>query len=588
MNSEEEYVKSMNDYAAMLKRRKWAMSIPAFVIFALAIILAFGLPPTYQSQATILIQQQAVANDFVRSSVTSFAAQQVQTISQRVLTVANIGSIVEEYNLYGQSGAKAGSRLPGTELALLFREDMDMDMVSADVIDPRTGRATEVTIAFTLAFKARSARNAQKVASELSTLFLNENLAIRTDQASSTADFFEMEGQRLNRDVLNLSQQLAEFKILNEGSLPQLYQYNLNMLERTAQQLSTADLRLQELHKREIELASRLAQLSPFAPVVLPTGEVVLSDDNRLKAAQSDYRRKSAIYNDSHPDVVRLYREIQVLQAELGVETDMEDLRQQLQGQKQHLAGLRGKYLDGHQDIRNTQQVISQLEASIRAAGNATAVNYTPEADNPAYVLLSTQLDAIASEAESVSKLKIELQEKEGRYVEIIKRAPDVEKDYEALLREYTLATNKAQDIKRKQQDAQMSKSLEENRKGERFILIEPPAVPSDPVSPNRPAIIFLGLLLGVGVGLGLALLRESLDGGIQSTGELASLMGEPPLVAIPYIKNEWDAKKKQKNWRLSRLSAIVVGIVLLLCLHFLYTPLNVLYFVILNKLGFS
>ena len=588
MNSEEEYVKSMNDYAAMLKRRKWAMSIPAFVIFALAIILAFGLPPTYQSQATILIQQQAVANDFVRSSVTSFAAQQVQTISQRVLTVANIGSIVEEYNLYGQSGAKAGSRLPGTELALLFREDMDMDMVSADVIDPRTGRATEVTIAFTLAFKARSARSAQKVANKLVTLSLNENLDIRTAQASSTADFFEMEGQRLDRDVLDFSQQLADFKVLNEGSLPQLYQYNLNLLERTSRQLSAADLRLQELHKREIELASRLAQLSPFSPVVLPTGEIVLSDDDRLKAAQSDYRRKSAIYSDNHPDVVRLSREIQALQAELGVETDIEDLRQQLQGQKRHLSELQGKYLDGHQDIRNTQQVISQLEASIRAAGNATAVNYTPEADNPAYVLLSTQLDATASEVQSVSKLKIELQETADRYEEIIKRSPDVEKDYEALLREYTLATNKAQDTKRKQQDAQMSKSLEENRKGERFILIEPPAVPSDPVSPNRPAIIFLGLLLGVGVGLGLALLRESLDGGIQSTGELASLMGEPPLVAIPYIENKWDAKKKQKSWRLSRLSAIVVGIVLLLYLHFFYTPLNILYFVILNKLGFN
>ena len=588
MTSEEEYVKSTDDYIAMLKRRKWAMGIPAVVIFALAIILAFGLPPSYQSQATILIQQQAVANDFVQSSVTSFAAQQVQTISQRVLTVANIGTIVEEYDLYGQSGAEAGSRLPGTELALLFREDMDMELVSADVMDPRTGRPTEVTIAFTLAFKARSARSAQKVANKLVTLFLNENLDIRTAQASSTADFFEMEGQRLDRDVLDFSQQLAEFKVLNEGSLPQLYQYNLNILERTSQQLSTADLRLQELQKREIELASRLAQLSPFSPVVLPTGEIVLSDDDRLKAAQSDYRRKSAIYNDSHPDVVRLYREIQALQAELGVETDIEDLRQQLQGQKRHLSDLQGKYLDGHQDIRNTQQVISQLEASIRAAGNATAVNYTPEADNPAYVLLSTQLDATASEAQSISKLKIELQEKVDRYEEIIKRAPDVEKDYEALLREYTLATNKAQDTKRKQQDAQMSKSLEENRKGERFILIEPPAVPSDPVSPNRPAIIFLGLVLGVGVGLGLALLRETLDGGIQSTGELASLMGEPPLVAIPYIENEWDDKKKQKSWRLSRLSAIVVVIVLLLSLHFFYMPLNILYFVVLNKLGFN
>ncbi len=55
------------------------LPVPAVVIFALAIILAFGLPPTYQSQATILIQQQAVAADFVRSSVNSFASQQVQT-----------------------------------------------------------------------------------------------------------------------------------------------------------------------------------------------------------------------------------------------------------------------------------------------------------------------------------------------------------------------------------------------------------------------------------------------------------------------------------------------------------------------------
>ena len=588
MNSEEEYVKSMEDYVAMLRRRRWAMGIPAFVIFALAIILAFGLPPTYQSQATILIQQQAVAADFVRSSVNSFASQQVQTISQRVLTVANISTIVEEYNLYGQSGVDTASRLPGTELALLFRDDMDLEMVSADVIDPRTGKPTEVSIAFTLAFKAKSKQSAQKVASRLVTLFLNENLDIRTEQAGSTADFFAMEGQRLSGEVSAISEELAEFKVLNEGSLPQLYQYNLNMLERTEQRLSATDLRLQELQKREIELASRLAQLSPFSPVMLPTGELVLSDDDRLKAAQSDYRRKSAIYNESHPDVVRLYREIQVLQAELGVETDMEDLRQQLQGQKRHLSELQGKYLDGHQDIKNTQQLISQLEASIRAAGNASAVNYAPEADNPAYVLLSTQLAASESEVQSLIKLQTELQEKMDRYEDIIKRAPDVEKDYEALQRDYQTASAKYQEVTRKQQDAQMSKSMEENRKGERFILIEPPVVPSEPVSPNRPAIIFLGLLVSIGAGLGFAFLREGLDSGIQTTGELASLMGEPPLVTIPYIENELDIKKGQKSWRRSRLVAILVGIVILLCLHFFYMPLNVLYFVILNRLGLS
>ena len=588
MNSETEHIKSLDDYIAMLKRRKWAMGVPAVAIFALAIILAFGLPPTYQSQATILVQQQAVANTFVQSSVNSFAAQQVQTISQRVLTVANIGAIVAEYNLYGQADADSSSRLPGTEVALLFREDLAVEMVNAPVIDPNSGRATEVTIAFTLAFKAKSQTSAQKVASRLVTLFLAENLSIRSSQADSTAEFFELEGQRLTREVSDAGEKLATFKAVNEGSLPQLYQYNLNLLERAEQQLSTADLRLQELQTRESDIASRLAQLSPFSPVILPTGELVLSDDDRLKAAQSDYRRKSAIYNENHPDVVRLYREIQVLQAELGVETDVEELRQQLQGQERHLGELQGKYLDGHQDIRNTEQIISQLKASIRAAGNAGAVNYSPEADNPAYVLLSTQLSATKAEIVSLAKRKAELQEKADRYQDIIKRAPAIEKDFVILQRDYETATAKSQEIKRRQQDAAMSKSMEENRKGERFILIEPPAVPTDPISPNRPAIIFLGLLLGAGVGVGLALLRESLDSGIQSTGELASIMGEPPLVTIPYIENGLDVTTSQKSWRLRLLAVVLGSIVVLLCVHFFYAPLNILYFVILNKLGLS
>jgi succinoglycan biosynthesis transport protein ExoP len=582
-----EHEKSLQDYMGILKRRKLSLLLPAVFIFLVAVALAFGLPATYESKAIILIEEQEIPKDFVRSTISSFAAQQVQVISQRVLTVQNIGTIVEKFKLYQQDDSN--SRLPSTELAIMFRENMTLDLVSADVIDPRSGRPTEATIAFTLAFSDASAGVTQKITSELVTLFLNENLRERSDQAASTEKFLSSEVVLLNQELLALEQLLADFKTENEGSLPELYQFNLSTLERTQREISDVKQRVQELDKRKIELAAQLTQLSPSSPVVLPSGEVVLSDVDRLKALQSEYRRKAAVYRSNHPDVVRLNREINALQQQLGVETDVNELRRQLQEQNLRLADLRSRYKDSYHEVQTTQAVIADLEKAIRVAGSkpATTAN-APEADNPAYILLQTQLDASRSEMTALANKQLELQAKIAHYEGMIKRAPNVEKDYQALLRDYNNATAKYQDVKAKQREAAMSKNLEQKRKGERFTLIEPPALPLDPISPNRPAIIFLGLVLAAGAGLGFALLREAMDGAIQGTRELAAIMGEAPLVVIPYIENTDDLQRHRRVWRVSLAAGLTGGVLFVLYLHFFFKPLDVLYFVILNNLGLS
>ena len=48
-------------------------------------------------------------------------------------------------------------------------------------------------------------------------------------------------------------------------------------------------------------------------------------------------------------------------------------------------------------------------------------------------------------------------------------------------------------------------RELEKERKGEKFTLIDPAILPEEPVSPNRPAIIFLSLVLALGAGVGSA-----------------------------------------------------------------------------------
>lgn len=586
---EEEYnVKSLQDYIGMLRRRKFALFVPSVIIFALAAILAFGLPATYESQATILIEEQEIPQDFVRTTITSFAAQQVQVISQRVLTVENIAGIVQKFKLYQQDDVN--SRLPRTELATLFRSNMEMELVSADVIDPRSGRPTQATIAFTLSFRDSARATAQKVTNELVTLFLNENLRNRTEQATSTEDFLNTEAEQLNEELLTLEQRLADFKTANEGSLPELYQFNLSTIERTQREISDVQLRIQELNKRKIELAAQLTQLSPSAPVVLSSGEVVLSDVDRLKALQSEFRRKSALYRDNHPDVIRLQREIKALQSELGIQTDVEDLRVQLQEQNAQLADLQSRYKDSHHEIKNTRSLIAELKNSIAAAGRNTAdvTSNAPQADNPAYILLNTQLSSTESEMRSLGSKQVQLQEKINQYEALVKRAPDVEKDYQALLRDYNNTTIKYQDIRAKQREATVSKNLEEEQKGERFTLIEPPALPLDPVSPNRPAILLLGFVLAAGAGLGFALLKEAMDGAVHGVRELTAIMGEAPLVSIPYINNTADIEKRRRAWQIYLSLAVATGIGLAIYLHFFFKPLDVLYFVILNKLGLS
>ena len=58
--------------------------------------------PSFAGVAGELIEQQEIPQDLVRSMVTSFADQRIQVISQRVLTNANLSSIIEKYNLYAK------------------------------------------------------------------------------------------------------------------------------------------------------------------------------------------------------------------------------------------------------------------------------------------------------------------------------------------------------------------------------------------------------------------------------------------------------------------------------------------------------
>lgn len=565
-------------------RRRWKLLLVTTAVGVVAtLLIAFLLPPTYRSTATILIEQQEIPQDLVRSTITTFADQRIQVISQRVMTTTNLLEIIRRNQLYPRDQQKQ----PREKLLARMRDDIRMDMISADVIDPRSGRPTQANIAFSVSYESRSPALAVQVANELTTLYLNENLASRTRLAGDTASFLAAQATRLNGDIVVLEQKLAEFKQRHADSLPEHNQLNLQMLDRAELELRDVDARIRSLEEQKVYLGAQLAQLSPSSQILTETGERILGPADRLKAVRSQLASAAAVYAPTHPDVMRLKREIEGLEREVNQGPEANDLERQLLEARGQLAGARERYSPDHPDVRALERRIEGLEQALATpASDASTPVPASKPDNPAYIQIRAQLEGADSELRALQLKRADIRGNIAEFERNLGLSPGIEREYRALARDYENAQAKYREVRAKEMEARLSQNMESDRKGERFTLIEPPLPPESPVSPNRGLILVLGILLSLGAGLGLAALRESVDGTIRGRSDIAALLDVPPLAVIPRIETALERGKKRMRFRYAAFGAIGTILIAAVLGHFLYRPLDLLWYAALRRLG--
>lgn len=575
--------KSLGDWLRAVKRRKLAVIVTASVLLIASALLAFFLPAKYQSAGTILIEQQEIPQDFVRSTITTFADQRLQVIKQRVMTSTNLFQIINKFNLY-QDMLKEEPR----EVVLEeIREAISLDFISADVIDPRSGRPVQATIAFKVSYEHESPALAHKVANEITGLFLNENIKERTQKAQDATKFLEDEADKLEGEIIKLEENLAEFKTGNVEKLPELVSMNLNLMDRTDQEIKQIDQQLRTLRERQIYLQSELAQMNPNQALFSEQGERLLGSGDRLKILKIELAQLLGIYSSNHPDVLRTKREIAALEKDSGQNSSgFKELNAEIQLLKQRLQEAELKYSSSHPDVKSLKRSIAGLEKSLSESDFNS--QYQPSAgnvSNPAYSQLLAQLDASKSEINSLKITRSSLQSKiimlEKRLIE----SPEVERKYRALVRDYDNARAKYADVKAKLSEAKIGESLELGKQSERFTIIEPPLLPEQPVSPNRPAILILGILLSGIAALGVVLLRESLDDAIYDRSTVLQMTGYMPIAVLPTMYTIEEVSKSN-NTKLFLLGIVLIGVACLLALvHIFYLPLDVLFYKILRKI---
>lgn len=533
----EENTKDIKDYIIAVKKRIAPVIIIALILVFISTTVAFLLPPVYKSSATILIESQEIPAELVMSTVTSYASERIQTIQARVMSRTNLLKIVEKFGLYTEKKKYVTSE----EIVEFMHDDISLDMISANVVDPRSGRPSTATIAFSVSYKGVSPDSTQKVASELTSLYLNENLKNRAQKSEETADFFDQEIERLSKTIAEYESKIAIFKEENTGLLPEHQGLNISSKQRLESDLDSIDAKISSLEDRQFYLEGQLAQIEPGNPAVMGSSQ-------RLAILESQYATATSRYSSEHPDVFKLKNEIESLKLEVKDDYAKNPKADELVRLRADLVQQDKKYTKDHPDIVRLKEKIASLELELeKQQDNAEDVYYQKSPENPAYITLSAQLDGIRNDIKSTASRKDKINVKLLEIEKKIYKSPEIEREYLNLKRDYENAIVNYRETKYKQQKANVAKQLEADSKGEKFTLIDPPALPEKPISPNRPAIIFLGIILSLGGGLGFAFVSDAISGAVRGAKSLQSTFGALPLSVIPYEMNLYDKAKRNE-----------------------------------------
>jgi succinoglycan biosynthesis transport protein ExoP len=525
----EDRVLTPGDYVDILRRRKWSLILPVLIILLMTGVVAVVLPSIYLSQATILIEEQEVPQDFVMTTVTSYAEQRMQQLNQRIMSFSRLVEIIERFGLYPELKDKKTTE----EIVDKMKEDTSMMPVSAEIIDRRTGRPGTATIAFTLSYEGRDPAKVQQVANVLTSLYLSESLQVREKQTQETSDFLEGEMDRVRGQLAKLESQIAGFKQRHLNELPEMLPANMRSLDDMKRNLEVANERFSSLRERELYLDTQLAGIKPH---------------------------------------------IEDLDQKVSTRNRLNELKVQL-------VHLTNRFAEEYPDVKKTRAEIAELEQQLEAEeANKTIKKGSP--DNPTYISISSSLANTRAEIALLQNQIAELNLNIAEYQRRLAATPRVEEEYNALAMERNNTRIKYNDLMAKHMEARVAQGLEKDQKGERFTLIEPPRLPEKPFKPNRLAIMLIGVVLGMGAGVGWAALREFSDDAVRSADQLAFATKFPVLASIPEIQSPEDFARLRRRRIMLAVGTACAIVVALLVFHFAIMDLDIFWAKLMRRLA--
>ncbi|HUS18601.1 MAG TPA: hypothetical protein VMZ25_03040, partial [Terriglobales bacterium] len=453
-------------------------------------------------QTLILVDPQKIPADYVKQTVSSDVTDRLQTISQEILSRTRLQKIVDQFGLYkDQQG-----RMSQEDIIEMMRKDIKVEVVTEE------NSRSKSSAAFKISFTGKDPALVQQVTRQIASLFIEENLKVRQDQAQGTDAFIEGE---LNKAAAALQEQenkIRAFKARNIGSLPEQQTANLQVLGQLQGLLQANSDAIGRAQQQKTYLESLLDAMNKRAPQTPKPGFQAELDSRRAELVAAEEK-----YTPNHPDVVRLRNEVKALENKAATMAATELKNNPPSDQPDQM---KGQLLSINQEIKERTKRQSDMEARIRG--------------------LQGRIDIL----------------------------PTVEQQFSEINRDYLTSKSNYESLLQKKNSSGMAAEMERHAKGEQFRILDPASFPEKPFKPDLLQLNLMGVIGGIIMGCALGMLFEFKDPSLHTDKDVAFLIPVRMLGTLPVIMTPTTyaaEKKRQKMGYAAGAAAAVFALALLL-----------------------
>jgi polysaccharide chain length determinant protein (PEP-CTERM system associated) len=496
-------------YFDVVRRRHIYFLVPLFLGWLVVWGASWLLPTKYKSSTLILVEQPTMPEKYVAPNVNENLQDRLQSITQQILSRTRLLTIIDKLHLY--SGDAAGKS--ADDEVELMRKDISVELV-------RDSRNNEIS-AFKISYSARDPHIAQQVTSELTALFINENLRVRQAQSEGTTKFIEKQLEEARLTLSAQEEKVREFEATHDRALPTQQASNLQILSGLQGQLQNEQDSLNAARQQRVYIQTLIEQYRNLHPSHAVDGSPsdLASIDAELSKLRSQLADLSARYTDSYPDVRKL--KAQIARTE-----------------------------------KTRQDLLAALKSDSPSSSQSDKLDATAQ---PALLQLQSQLKANQLEITNRERAINSLEARIGDYQGRLNEAPSTEQQLAALTRGYDQSKANFDDLLKKKNESAMATSMEQMQQGERFTMLDPPSLPEKPDFPNRLKFCALGLVAGLGLGIIAVIVFEFLDDRLHSEKDIKALLPIAVIAEVPEIQGQRDEEIQKRKLVLGWATAIFV-----------------------------